>query len=435
MNQNKRSGFTAIHAVMAIGLIAVVLLAFFGLPAGVKDFFTKFGGKSKGLASITAFGEFGGDTANPHIDDVAKTIYTDLINVREATKSESKDIKNGICFKNPANEKDFYNIISDVKNTSACAEGESTKTVVSLPNGTIFIDPVSASVKYVVFNKDGTTTADRDISIKVSNSTGIRMIVVTPLGVITYTDKIPSTVSSNNHGGSSVSPVAGSTSNLSAAELAKIAAGLASVLNGIQALQAQSIIATTVNPTQPVQQPVYYYYYNQPSTPAPTVATIAPNAPQSAGNVYYVQPSSTTNNPGNVYYAPASNSTTSTNPGNVYYAPTSNTSSSPGNVYYAPASNAGTTNNPGNIYYAPASNSSTSTNSGNVYYAPASAATSSSAGNVYYAPASGGSANSAGNVYYASGSSSASAGNVYYAPASGSTNNAGNVYYAPASIR
>ncbi len=271
----KRAGFTAVHAVMAVGLVIIVVLAFFGLPHGVKDFFAKFTGKSGGLASISSFGDFGaegdGNLANLNIDEVAKTIYTDLANVQAATKSESEEnIKNGVCFKNPANDQDFYNIVSGVKNGNACADGEAIKTVISLPGTTIFTDPASSLNKYVVFNHDGTITSDKDVSIKISNSTGVRMVVVTPEGVITYTDKISGTLSG---AGSGLNSGANSVNAAEAARLASIASGLSNVLTGIQNLQNQSITTQVNLPGVPSigassSNGQIYLSWSQPSTPA-----------------------------------------------------------------------------------------------------------------------------------------------------------------------
>lgn len=258
---SSKAGFSAMHIVMGIGLVAVVLLAFFGLPSGVKDFFAKFGGNSGGLAAISSFGDFGTKDSEElqslNIEEVAKTIYTDIVNLQEATKTEKEEaIKNGICFKNPANEKDFYNIVSGVKGDTPCADGETIKTVVTLPGNTVFADPASGANKYVVFNHDGTITASKDVSIRISNSTGARMITVTPLGVITYTDKIPAANGSAGTSGAGSLTVS-IPSGASAEELARIAAGLASVLNSIQNLQNQqnTIVVTNnqaVAPAQPV---------------------------------------------------------------------------------------------------------------------------------------------------------------------------------------
>lgn len=263
----QKAGFSAMHIVMGIGLVAVVLLAFFGLPSGVKDFFAKFGGNSGGLASISSFGDFGTEDseelASLTIEDVAKTIYADLVNLQEATKTEKDETaKNGVCLKNPANEKDFYNVVSGVKGDTPCADGETIKTVVTLPGNTVFTDPASGANKYIVFNHDGTITATKDVSIIISNSTGKRMITVTPLGVITYTDKIPAANGSNGASGASSLTVS-IPSGASAAELANIAAGLASVLNGIQNLQnqpsQQNIVVNTSSPaySAPSQSVLY----------------------------------------------------------------------------------------------------------------------------------------------------------------------------------
>lgn len=274
-------GFTAMHVVIAVGVISVTALIFFGLPSGIKDFFADLRGDGAGTASISSFGVFETSSdGSADIDSVANTIVNDLIAVQAMAKAEPGAARDGICFKNPEAEADFYIVASNVSFDDACDSRSSIVNVAALPVGTIFVDPDAGQSLSVVFKKDGTSAAASDTVIRISSSTGTRIVTVTPAGNVTYSvasdteteepegESNPSSGSNRSSTGTRTSTGAGTRTTASAgartsttrgtantpanvaansrtAELNNIAAGLANVLSQMQALQSVTTTTTT----------------------------------------------------------------------------------------------------------------------------------------------------------------------------------------------
>ncbi len=251
--KNKQTaGFGAMQVVIVVGVVAVLALLFFGLPGGVKDFFAKLKG---GTASISSFGDFQKDANNNiSIDSVADTMVKDLMSVQTMAKAETGDKKDGICFKNPAAETDFYNIVSNISGTDACDSAASIVNVVSLPSGISIVDPATGSNKSIVFQKDGTSVASTDQTIKIASSTETRIVTVTPSGNATFSVGAPSTASagaSSGSGGTTTiirTVTADNTGQINA--LSNVANGLANVLGSIRTLQNQNTVVTVPVPVQ-----------------------------------------------------------------------------------------------------------------------------------------------------------------------------------------